>query len=235
MSADQTSRIRDYYRQRDAHPPVVYDPLSPWVARTVRERDLAMLRTMRAAGMEDLSCRTALEVGCGGGGNLLFLLRLGFLPEHLYGNDIVPERIAVAQKRLPGAVRLFTGSAENLALESGSLDMVLQCLMFSSLLDADLTARVGSEVWRILKPGGGVLWYDLRFDNPRNPNVRGIRLSEIRRLFPDARIQSWSVTLAPPISRTVCRLAPWLYEIFNLLPILRSHLVCWIAKPGGNA
>ena len=36
-------------------------------------------------------------------------------------------------------------------------------------------------------------------DNPRNPNVRGIRADEIRALFPRCDISLRRVTLAPPI------------------------------------
>ena len=39
-----------------------------------------MLRLFARRGMTDLASLRLLEVGCGGGGNLLELLRLGFAP-----------------------------------------------------------------------------------------------------------------------------------------------------------
>jgi hypothetical protein len=39
------------------------------------------------------------------------------------------------------------------------------------------------------------------------------------------------VTLAPPISRRLTRVHPGLYGVINALPFLRTHLLCWIAKP----
>lgn len=231
MNTNENNRVTEYYRQRDAQPPVQYDPLSQWVARTVRSRDLAFIHALRKAGLASLPTLRALEIGCGSGGNLLFLLRLGFRPENLIGNDIVPDRITQARERLPDEVRLLTGSADHLDIDSGSVDLVLQSLVFSSILDDRTTLQVRDEIWRVLAPGGGLLWYDLRFDNPRNHSVRGLRLAEIKALFPEATVRAWSTTLAPPLSRALCRVAGPLYDVFNLLPLLRSHLVCWIRKP----
>jgi hypothetical protein len=43
-------------------------------------------------------------------------------------------------------------------------------------------------------------------------------------------VQHWRVTLAPPLARTVCRVHPALYTALNALPLLRTHLLCWIEK-----
>ncbi len=87
-------------------------------------------------------------------------------------------------------------------------------------------------MWRWLKPGGAVLWYDFTYDNPRNPDVRGMPLARVRALFPEGRVQARRVTLAPPISRRVCGLHPRLYGVFNALPLLRTHVLAWIVKSG---
>jgi hypothetical protein len=85
-------------------------------------------------------------------------------------------------------------------------------------------------MWALAKPGGGVLWYDFIFNNPRNPDVRGVPLHRIRQLFPAGKIHHWKLTLAPPLSRRVTRLHPVLYSVFNLVPFLRTHVLCWIEK-----
>ena len=87
-------------------------------------------------------------------------------------------------------------------------------------------------MWSWLKPGGAVLWYDFTFDNPRNPDVRGVPLARVRALFPAAlSVEARRVTLAPPIARRVARLHPSLYTLFNTVPALRTHVLAWIAKP----
>ena len=86
-------------------------------------------------------------------------------------------------------------------------------------------------MWRWVKPGGGVLWYDFTVDNPRNPDVRGVPLARVRALFPEGRVQARRITLAPPIARAVTRVHPSLYTLFNTLPPLRTHVLAWIEKP----
>ena len=86
-------------------------------------------------------------------------------------------------------------------------------------------------MWRWVAPGGGVLWYDFVVDNPRNPDVRGVPLARVRQLFPQARVVSRKVTLAPPIARLLCRLHPGLYPLANALPLLRTHVLVWLEKP----
>lgn len=205
--------------------------LQPDVWCALQERQRATLRLFAALGWLDLGARRAVEVGCGAGGNLLELLRFGFRPEHLAGIELLPERLAHARGLLPGAVRLVAGDAAGAAIEPGSQDLVLQFTVFSSLLDDATQAHLAAAMWRWVKPGGGVLWYDFTLDNPRNPDVRGMPLSRVRALFPHAAVQARRVTLAPPLARAVTRVHPALYGWFNALPILRTHVLCWLAKP----
>lgn len=79
-------------------------------------------------------------------------------------------------------------------------------------------------------PGGGVLWYDFTFNNPKNPDVRGVPVSRIKALFPTARIRLAKVTLAPPIARRVVPLSTHLYGLLNSLPFLRTHVLCYLEK-----
>jgi hypothetical protein len=109
--------------------------------------------------------------------------------------------------------------------------MVMQSTVFSSLLDDAFSQRLADAMWRWTKPGGAVLWYDFTVNNPRNPDVRGVPLARLRELFPQGRITARRVTLAPPISRLVCRVHPAAYGLVNALPWLRTHVLCWIAKP----
>jgi SAM-dependent methyltransferase len=205
--------------------------LLPHVWCTLAERQRETLRLFARLGWRDLPARHALEVGCGAGGNLLELLRLGFLPEHLTGIELLPERFAHAARVLPSALRLMPGDAAEAEIDPGSQDVVLQFTVFSSLLHDVTQQRLAAAMWRWVKPGGGVLWYDFTVDNPRNRDVRGVPLERIAALFPQGVPQARRVTLAPPIARAVTRVHPALYTLFNTLPVLRTHLLAWIAKP----
>ena len=226
----EPARVRERYARRRTDGR--YGLLNPDVWQGVQERQRAMLRLFRSRlGLESLAAIRILEVGCGSGANLLELLRLGAEPEHLTGVELLPERFAAARHRLPAAVSLHPGDALALDVAPGSQDVVLQSTVFSSLLDAAFQRALAQRMWDWARPGGGILWYDFVYDNPRNPDVRGQPLAHVRSLFPGARVHAQRITLAPPISRLVCRLHPRLYVPVNQLPWLRTHLLCWIAKP----
>ena len=208
-----------------------YSILRPEVWQTVQERQRAMLRLFAREGLADLSTLRLLEVGCGGGDNLLELLRLGFAPSNLVGIELLPERFALARQALPAALRLIEGDALQAEIAPASFDIVFVSTVFSSLLDDAFQQRLADAMWRWLKPGGAVLWYDFTLNNPRNRDVRGVPLARVRALFPQGRVKAQRVTLAPPVARRVCRVHPALYTAFNALPLLRSHVLAWIGKP----
>jgi SAM-dependent methyltransferase len=208
-----------------------YSMLRPDVWQTLQERQRAMLRLFAQAGLHELSDLRLLEVGCGAGGNLLELLRLGFAPAHLSGVELLPGRLAIARALLPEAVHLCGGDALQADVAAQSLDIVYVSTVFSSLLDDAYQQRLAETMWSWLKPGGALLYYDFTMNNPRNPDVRGVPLERLRALFPQGRLRHRRVTLAPPLARTVTRLHPALYTLFNALPWLRTHVLAWIDKP----
>jgi SAM-dependent methyltransferase len=207
-----------------------YSLLRPDVWQSVQERQRAMLRLFGRAGLADLAALRLLEVGCGAGGNLLELLRMGFAPEHLCGIELLPERFAQARRVLPSALTLVEGDALAADVPAQSQDIVFVSTVFSSLLDDAFQQRLAEAMWRWLKPGGAVLWYDFTVNNPRNPDVRGVPLARLKALFPQGQVQARRVTLAPPLARAVCRAHPALYGVFNALPLLRTHVLAWIVK-----
>ncbi|MCG3189381.1 MAG: hypothetical protein LKCHEGNO_01755 [Burkholderiaceae bacterium] len=229
MPHDEAAAVVERYARREGADR--YSLLRPNVWHSVQERQRALLRLFARLGWTDLSSRRVLEVGCGSGVNLLELLRMGFAPRNLAGIELLPERFAQAMQTLPAGVVLMQGDASLVKLPDESEDIVLQSTVFSSLLDAPFQWRLAQTMWRWVRPGGGVLWYDFTVDNPRNPDVRGVPVARIRELFPAGRVQTQRVTLAPPIARRVCALHPALYPVFNAIPLLRTHVLAWIEKP----
>jgi len=229
MDVNEPQSVRERYARREAHD-ARYSLLTPAALLALQERQRAMMALFARLGHTDLSALRLLEVGCGTGSNLVECLHMGFMPENLSGIELLPERFAVARARLPEAVNLLQGDAVALAPAAGSVDIVLQATVFSSLLDDGFQQRLADVMWRALKPGGGVLWYDFTVNNPRNRDVRGVPMKRVRQLFPQGRIESRRITLAPPIARAVSRVHPALYTLFNTLPALRTHVLCWIAK-----
>jgi SAM-dependent methyltransferase len=207
-----------------------YSMWNPAVWQGVQERQRVLLQLLVRYSTKPLPDLRVLEVGCGSGGNLLELLRMGFSPANLVGNELLPERSVLARLNLPEATQVLPGNALQLPFEECSFDVVYQSTVFSSLLDSNFQMQLANKMWSWVKPGGAVLWYDFTYDNPHNPDVRGVKLARIRQLFPEGVIHSRRVTLAPPISRRVCKLHPVLYSLLNSVPLLRTHVLCWIEK-----
>ena len=172
-----------------------------------------------------------LEVGCGSGINLLELIMLGFNPANLTGNELLKERVAAAKHKLPDQVNIISGDALEIRGMENKFDIVYQSTVFTSILDKEFQVKLANAMWKMVKPGGGVLWYDFIYNNPNNPDVQGVSIKRVKELFPDSKIIFTRTTLAPPISRRVTRIHPSLYTIFNFFPFLRTHVLCWISKP----
>lgn len=199
-----------------------------------RERFPRLLERIDSLGLPRHEVRL-LEIGCGGGGNLRGLIEAGLAPERLVGNELLPARVEAARASLPAATRVIAGDASAIDLPDGSFDVVFASTVFTSILDDGLRRRVAGAMWRLIRPGGAVLWYDFAFDNPRNPDVRGVDARAIQALFPEGRATIRRITLAPPIARLCLRLPGTLgllaYRGLAAIPLLRTHLVAWIEKP----
>jgi hypothetical protein len=117
---------------------------------------------------------------------------------------------------------VLPGDASELAFP-GFFDVVVQSTVFTSILDDAFKRKLARKLLDLLAENGIVLWYDFTYDNPRNPDVKGIGKNEIRRLFAGASsFEFHHTTLAPPVGRRLQRS----YGLLNtLLPFLRTHLV----------
>lgn len=229
-NARHLREIQDVYRVRDSSDAKnLYDPLKPVNLRIAAERQRFLASLLRDwLGADPLSHKDILEIGCGTGGNLLNLLALGADPKRLIGNDLVESRLDDAKARLPSSVKLMSGDASALDIGEGSFDLVLQSVVFSSILNDRLLSSVADRAWKLLRPGGAILSYDFTVNNPRNPNVRGISIGKLHSLFPQGQLTARRVTLAPPIARLV---GSGLYPFLSALPFLRTHAWCMIRKP----
>jgi SAM-dependent methyltransferase len=228
----ETLAVAERYARRNSGS--LYSILRPEVILSTQEWQRELLLMFASIGGYtdvDLRSLTLVDVGCGYGGHLLDFLRFGFAPQNLRGIELLPERAAGARARVPATLALHEGDASTAPVAPGSVDLVFQSTVFSSLLDDNFQRELAERMWSWVRPGGAVLWYDFTVDNPNNADVRGVPLTRVRELFPQGRVQARRVTLAPPISRRVCRLHPSLYTLFNSFPLLRTHALAWIAKP----
>lgn len=221
----ELDRIRESYARRATSSHDI-----PWRVHLFNqhvrfERELMYARRLRDVETS-LDRIKLVEIGAGDGDNLLFFHRLGIPWSGLVANELLPDRVERLRRNCPEAL-VLQGDARKLDTDD-QFDVAFQSMVFSSILDEKFQEELAREMWRVIRPGGIVLWYDFTFDNPRNADVRGVRLSRVRRLFPAARrVVVHRVTLAPPIGRRVSRF----YGLANvLLFALRTHVVVAIHK-----
>ncbi|MFI7439397.1 methyltransferase domain-containing protein [Nonomuraea indica] len=105
------------------------------------------LRTRSYELLGDLTGRTVVDVGCGGGRAVAELAERG---ARAVGVDHDPEMIAVARERWPGG-EFHVGLACELPLETGSVAGYRADKVLHTLLDP---VRAVAEARRVLAPGG---------------------------------------------------------------------------------
>jgi ubiquinone/menaquinone biosynthesis C-methylase UbiE len=203
-----------------------WQPASRFMLESRNRMGAAMLHRLDVFPKPDNQC---LEVGFGNIGWLSELIGWGVNEPNLHGIELYPARANKAREILPAA-DLRIGDAVELPWEDRTFRLVIASTLFTSVLDNDVRRLIADEMVRVLEPGGALLWYDFAYNNPRNPNVRGIRRSEIKKLFPALRGEIRTVTLAPPLTRLI---APRWWTLATLLegiPLLRTHLIAVLIK-----
>ena len=232
MSESEVGRIqRVYTGYRDPGVRARWSQDNPGNRSIARERDALLAAMLGEERFLPLGGRRVLDVGCGSGGILASYLALGAKPEHLVGVDLLPDRLAAARGAHP-ALTFREANAEALPFDAASFDLVILFTVLTSILDRTMAANVAAEVRRVLTPGGAVVWYDFRVDNPRNPHVRGVGRRRIAELFPGFRLRLRSTSVLPPLARRLGRATPWLYPTLAAVPALRTHYTGLLVKPG---
>ena len=225
----EEARIRDAYERRKTSGKS-YSWFDAGHLFIVQDLERRLLATLQRQGMARLESKQILEVGCGNGYWLREFIKWGARPENLFGVDLLPERIAEACRLSAPGVLFGCGSASRLDFADDSFDIVFQATVFTSILDNAVKMQVARELVRVLKPDGVVLWYDFRFNNPRNPDVRGIERAEIERLFSGCRVSLERITLAPPLSRALAPFSRLGAYLLNSIPWVCSHYLGTIRK-----
>jgi 2-polyprenyl-3-methyl-5-hydroxy-6-metoxy-1,4-benzoquinol methylase len=187
------------------------------------ERELKYLEILSNHRL-DLTNINILEIGAGYGDNLLFFHRIGIPWQNIYANELLDERVNILKRNIPLST-IISGNALDLNYDN-HFDIVFQSTVFTSILDKDFKKDLALKMMKMIKKDGIILWYDFKFNNPNNHDVKGVNKSEIKKLFKDAKkIRFYNVTLAPPIGRRINKL----YNLFNFcFPLLRTHLIAVI-------
>lgn len=227
-------RLRTEYadRERRLAGSDIYSLFNPAHLFMTQQRQRVTLETLRRWGFYPLERYHILEVGCGRGGVLLEYLSFGATPACVHGIDLLEDRVAEAHARMPSFL-LSCADGQHLPYPDGTFDLVMQYTAFSSILDSTVKANVAREMLRVLRPRGAIVWYDYWL-NPTNPQARGIRPAEIRRLFPGCEYHFQRITLAPPITRRLISVSWLLCCALEKVKVLNTHYLAMIRKPSSS-
>lgn len=254
VSRNELSRLKAEYLARDArHLNKDYSYQNPAFVYHMQEREWAILSLLREQGV-DLSTLDVLEVGCGTGHILQRFLEFGV--KKAAGIELMEHRVKQGATRYP-KVLLAQGDASLLPYGDSSFDCVMQFMCLSSVLDRNMRGLISAEMWRVLKPGGIILSYDMRptsgfvslcyrafrsikflgrsgrdtaMNQLRATPTKALDISEIRGLFKARDVAYCSVSLNLKIAR-VASTSHLLVGLLSRLPWFRTHYIALIRKP----
>jgi ubiquinone/menaquinone biosynthesis C-methylase UbiE len=171
-----------------------------------------------------------LDIGAGGGDDCSRMTGVG-LPRHrIVGVDLLARRLRDSRRSHPW-LSVIQGDARHLPFRPGSLSLVYQSTMLSSVLDGALRKDILAEIVRVLRPGGHFLSFDTRYRNPWNPHTRPVPASELREAFAGWRLWIRSANGIPQLIRLLAPVSLALCRAVESLPVLRSHLLVLARKP----
>lgn len=101
-----------------------------------------------------------LDVGCGDGRWLRFLLEYDVEPGDAIGVDVSDARFALGRAKNP-AVRLIQTDGQAIPFGDGAFDLAMQFVCFSNIPSAAVRRHTASEMMRVVRRGGYIFWWDL--------------------------------------------------------------------------
>ena len=160
------------------------DPISPVHRAILATLDEEVLDRFYGCGSpipDDVEGLTVLDLGCGTGRDVFLVAALVGETGRVIGVDMTPEQLAVGRAHQAEQARVFGHTASNvdflegrfedlatLGIADASVDVVISNCALNLSIDKH---RVFSEIHRVLKPGGELLFSDVFASRRLPPDV----------------------------------------------------------------
>ncbi|MCH8973665.1 MAG: methyltransferase domain-containing protein [Chloroflexi bacterium] len=174
---DEARRIvLDTYGRLDAAGSSVAEALYPeealaWLPPQVKELALGVGHPVGYAELRP--GETVLDLGCGGGIDTFLAARAVGPEGKAIGLDITPEMVerAEAHASLMGLanVEFLVGPMEEVPLPDASVDVIISNGVISMSMQKH---KVFWEAWRVLRPGGRIVFGDMPLNGPLPAEIR---------------------------------------------------------------
>lgn len=223
----EIDRIKHRYRVRDADPSLsgFWTLANPVVVHLMQERERVALQGLARTGLR-LEDASLLDVGCGRGQEFASFIRWGARSQHMYGVDVSEHRVEEARTLGVAQVELISGTA--LPFPNASFDLVVQNVVFSSIIEDANRRALAREMLRVLRPGGWLLWYDAARTGTQDKHFRDVPQPEVQTLFPGLRWDWYRLTTHLGLLRRIHAIfGERGLRAFDLLGLCKTHRLGW--------
>jgi SAM-dependent methyltransferase len=196
----------------------------------LQERERALAGVLRKANYRTLEGVRIFEAGAGLGYNLRQFTQWGAHPGDIAAIEIDRERVDYTRAHTPGT-RIHLGSAEQIPEGDREFDICVAFRLFSSLHNEDMSEGIASEMFRITKPGGLIVVYDIRRKSIRTRDIQAVEADDVRRWFPKCRARTQHLSLGTKTAALAGKVGPAAYGLLALFPPLLTHSLHVMRRP----
>jgi len=169
-----------------------------------------------------------LDFGCGEGFVLNLFNEWGVESNLLIGVDISKKRINLAKSKFPQF--RFTQINNDLPFEDNKFSLIIISTVFSSIINEIDRKYWVSELDRVLKLNGSILFYDMKINNPFNRKTKKVTKNELATLFYGYKIKINSLTVWPHLARLLSIISIKFYPLLTKFKLLHTHYVAVLTK-----